>query len=215
MPIIRLICGYTRSGKDTFARYLNSPEGKKSFSWAIYYHPQSTTTTLTEKPGYRLAFADEVKKQVLAELNLPSNYNIEKKKDEIIPGTGKTFRSFCIEKGCGERKKDKYYWAKLAFNKMESTKEDSILTITDWRFKEELTYAQEIGQVITMRVYRKDVPIPLLVNPDDDPEHTLDEVSTDYLILPGENHEEEFKSAQEHFPQYAGFVLYKKLEMSP
>lgn len=211
--MIRLICGYTRSGKDTFARYLNTTEGKKSFSWAIYYHPQLTTTTFTEEPGYRLAFADEVKKQVLAELNLPLNYNIEKKKNEVIPGTEKTFRSFCIDKGCGERKKDKCYWVKLAFDKLKPTQE-GIPTITDWRFKEELTYAQNIGEVITIRVYRKDVPIPEVVNPDDDPEHTLDETSTDYLIVPAKDHEEEFKSAQEVFPQYKGYILYKKLEMS-
>ncbi len=205
---VRLINGYTGTGKDTVGKHLNT--GKGQYSWAIYKHPVSTIK-FPRGPGYRVAFADEVKKQVKKEQNLPKSFDIEKQKNEVIKD-GRTFRSFCIEKGCGERKRDPYHWARFAFNRFEKKGLSGMPTSTDWRFGEEHEYALSVGDVVSMRVFRKDVPIPPVTVPHDDPEHSLDNFTTDFLLVPKYNHLEEIAAAKALFPQYQDYHYSEDLD---
>lgn len=203
---IRYICGYTKTGKDTITHHLNHRRG--SYYWAIYTNPDNRIA-FPYGSGYRLSFADQVKREVKAELNLPPSFDIERDKDNVVKD-GRTFRSFCIEKGCGERRRDRYHWARLAFKEIDNKGLYGIPTISDWRFYEEIDYGNSFGQPITIRVFRQDVPIPPIVNIDD-PEHTLDNYMTDFLLVPHINYHEEFESAKQIFPQYHSYIYHATL----
>lgn len=199
--VIRMISGYRGTGKDTICQHLNT--GKGEYKWVVY-HSSNREIKPFRGPGIRIAFADELKKEVVAEQNLPSTFNLEKDKEMLLP-SGKTFRQHCIEKGCAMRAKDPSHWVRLGFRNCEFS--HATITISDWRYIiGEYNYAISMGEVITFRVFRKDVPIPPIVNPTDDPEHSLDHFMADYLILPKKNQEEEFKAAIKIFPQYQNYT---------
>lgn len=206
--LVRLIIGYTGTGKDTIGEHLN--RGKGRYNWVIYRDP-SRPIKFPWGPGFRVAFADEVKRQVKEELNLVNSFDIEKQKNEIVKNE-RTFRSFCIEKGCGERKRDPYYWCRIAFDRIEKEDLPGIPTVTDCRFYEEIDYPQSVGEVVSIRVFRKDVPIPPVTVPNDDPEHTLDKYRTDFLVVPKHNHEEEIDAAKKLFPQYQDYCYFEDIQ---
>ena len=217
--LIRFICAYLGTGKDVLTNHLNSCKGP--FSWAIYHSkdnkiafPQVYGFRLAHNKiafpygyGFRLAFADEIKREVRIEQKLPVDFD---DKEKVLP-TKKTFRQHCIEKGCGRRKEDPFYWCRLAFNQMEKEDQKSYVTVSDFRFYEELEYARSVGEVITIRVFRKEVPIPKITVPENDPEHTLDNLKTDFLVVPLENHNEQIGVAKEIFKQYHNFEYMESI----
>jgi hypothetical protein len=217
--IVRLICGYTRTGKDTLTQRLIT--GRGEYKWAIYVpelisgHPDllapDVTAAALTTPGYRLSFGDEVKRRVGKTLGLPKTFDFEANKDLVVRD-GRTFRSFCIDRGFLERIADPYTWARVAFERAELDDKEGFATISDWRFREEEEFAHSAGKVVTFRVFRQSVPVPPVLFAPDDPEHSLDKVSTNFLVVPASRHEDEFTAARHHFPQYSNFEYYTSLD---
>lgn len=203
--MIRLICGYRRTGKDTLGHHLITVRGP--YSWRIYYNPSSPLfgekVAFPKPPGIRLSFAGAVKKQVMQKYHFPPDFDMEKYKDAIVR-PGKTFRDLCIEEASKMKAHDPYYWAKIAFEPFETRGLVEVLTVTDWRFPEEYEYAIGLAETVTIRVYRKNVPIPEKRDGEDS-EHSLDHVTTDFLVVPVEG--DHFEAAVEQFPQYSNFKL--------
>jgi hypothetical protein len=126
----------------------------------------------------------------------------------MVLSSGKSFRRYCIERGLEMRRLNIDHWCALALKDLSP---DTRVMVTDWRFQNELRYAGTQGPVVSVRVFRKEVPIP---PPNEESEHSLDAVVTDYLLVPGYdlsgrpvNHEEQFQAACALFPQYRDYIL--------
>lgn len=213
--MINLITGYKRTGKDTLVKMLN---GDEPFNWIIY----KSSSNFNEKhfviePSERIGFADKLRSEVDTILNMDTtsiDYNVLK---ELIIKDGKTYRDFLIEHGALRRNEDINYWVSRAINwdnfsqqnkiserseKYNILEKSETISITDWRYPNELDYISQYKNlnITTIRLYRSNIPVP----PDDIiSEHQLDNVSTDFLLVPNE---EDFKKACKLFPQYNNYI---------
>ena len=69
--------------------------------------------------------------------------------------------------------------------------------ITDFRFLEDYHFLEKIGKdLTTIRIYRENTKKDL---------NQLDQIATDFLLLPQNNHQLMFKRAVNEFPQYAEY----------
>jgi len=195
--MIRLVCGYKRTGKDTLVKMFN---GTEDFKWIVYKHPTNTNHFHIE-PTERVGFADKLRTEVDVMLKLDTqsvDYDTYK---EVVVKDGKTYRDFLIDHAAVRRAENIDYWVSRAKNWDELYSDNKIM-ITDWRYPNELTYLKQFDNlnVVTIRLFRSDVPIP----PDDMiSEHQLDKISTDYLLV---NSDLEFENACKIFPQYKDYV---------
>lgn len=148
--VIYLISGVKGSGKDTF--YSNpekfivcSPSGKR----------------IIIPSGKRLAFADEVKREMKIEINIEREEK-EKIRDEIV--------NFAQSK----KKEDPFYWARKVSLQIS---EGEDVVITDWRFPEELEF---------LKKEKKDEILTYRINPEwkfsEFSENRLDDFEFDYLV---------------------------------
>jgi hypothetical protein len=168
--MVIFITGYRRMGKDTLYKQLC---GKIPFNWIIYRYKDVSKTFPPIKSYKRVAFADELKREVIEYYKLPYTLEeVEKIKDERILYT-LTFRDLCIELSKEKRKLDTNYW----INKVRNLVDDNTI-ITDWRYPNEL-YIND-SNTITIRVHRHNVPIPDLSI---ESEHALDGYKTDFLLV--------------------------------
>lgn len=185
-----LICGYMRTGKDALC---SSLMGIKRFNWRIY----SKGERLYPNSDYkRFAFADKLKKEAAFVYSIPVDI-----KDKDYPGfqvNGKkcSARDLYIEWAKHRKNTDSNYWCKDILKQ-------SKCIVSDWRFLNELDFITiRFSNIATVRVFRKDVPIPPLSAAT---EHELDKELTDFLVVPDDDLE--FISVIKHFPQYNGYFL--------
>ena len=210
-----MICGYRRTGKDTLYNQLNNV-GDISFNWHVYYRPDSEMAEIFGKgphpaiineilaPGSRFAFADRLKQDVqgqLREAGIIFDYEAEKDTREFsFQGNLTTYRQMCIDHGAKMRELDKDYWCRIVTDQIGT---DNAI-ITDFRFPNEHTFVANYAAtnklpLVTIRVFRKEVPIPTLSEPS---EHSLDTFQTDLLLV---RDEKDFEEACKLFPQYQDY----------
>ena len=214
---IYMICGYKRTGKDTFVNYVTSEVNKDTPQYSIYaekkyiddfyqkdgfYHIEKQNTTQKEvfdfSGGSRMAFADSLKQEVRKIHNIPSSFDENLYKETPL-FDGKSFRDLCIEIANQRRLCDHNYWSRKAY--VDRPKDVKKLLVSDFRFFDELLYMCSTGNLIkTFRIFRSEVPIPEPLLEVQDPEHSLDNFRTDYLILAKDKSDDEFKKAKEVFP---------------
>jgi len=206
-----LAIAYRGTGKDTLHRMMN---GQRAWGWKIYGCPNWKDLPLAPQglvgpsPWKRVAFADELKHEVYAELKGSEQTSLtlaelEVRKDARCFGSPpfSSFRDLCIARGQMRRAQDPDYWCRLAL----FDKRDEHLVTTDCRFLGEVKYSQAWFTTVTVRLFRSEVPIPPY-HPDgleQDSEHNLDAYPTDYLLV---TDEAEFPKAVAQFPQYADYV---------
>lgn len=206
-----LTCGYRRTGKDTFFTKLSSDKQIKSastidlFRWRIYKQPTALNRSLDYTLKYqRTAFADSLKEEAAVVYGIPVNVPDDEKdvKQFIHYRTGDlvSSRDIHIEWGGIRRSEDPDYWCKEAFKRVEFDK--GCCVVTDWRYHNEAEYTHHSYDVITVRLYRSDVPVP---DPRIESEHNLDNYRTDFLLL-RDDVDGEYEKAVEIFPQYIGYV---------
>ena len=186
-----LLCGFRGTGKDTF--YNNLIEGK--LNNYVFYSQQDKKLTL--KSNYtRVAFADNVKKEVNILYNTKYNINSSINKDSIIY-ENVTYRDLLIKHALFRKEKDINYWVKHACN----WKKCQNIMITDFRFPHEHDYIISHGyKPLTIRLFRSEVIIPT-----HESERALDDFTTDFLVLPRQNHSHEYNKVISIFPQYKSF----------
>lgn len=207
-----LICGYRRTGKDTFFTKLSS-NTNDLFHWRIYKHPNTLNLYIDHTLTYqRTAFADALKEEASIIYGIPI----------IIPDADKDIKQFIhyqtrelvsardihIEWGAIRRSEDPDYWCKEAFKRAALSSNDSCCAVTDWRFTNEAGYTLDnYDNVLTVRLYRSDVPVP---DSSIQSEHDLDNYRTDFLLL-RDDVDGEYEKAIERFPQYIGYVPCESL----
>jgi len=80
-----MICGYSKSGKDTLCKQLMEEENTIPFNWeVIARNPENLSLHATT--FYRMAFADSLKKHVGLILNIGSVSEVDKVKDGFFTG---------------------------------------------------------------------------------------------------------------------------------
>lgn len=193
-----MICGYSRTGKDTFYNKLNQ-ESTNLFYWKIYKKPDTSplinwlnTSCFSYK---RIAFADSLKKDIKEIYGIEvTEYN----KDIIINELGITPRDLCIKHSNQMKEKDINFWCKLAIDNLNN----DCYAITDFRYEHEYEYVKsKFDDVKTVRLYRSNV-IEADLNVDS--EHSLDSFQTDYV---GVKNDDEFLIMIGKFPQYKEYVF--------
>lgn len=208
---ILLVCGYRGTGKDTLCQQFN---GIRNFNWKVLGREHRSDKFII-KPVRRIAYADVLKKTVNKMLGIKEDINTEPLKEmsllqiEKIIGyelskehnKDKTLREYYIQYATEKRKQDEDYWCSRV--ELGTELKDHVM-ITDWRYKNEYEYVRKYWKYDTMttiRVFRKDVCIP-----EHESEHELDEIQTEYVLIPEKGYEEEYNKLIEIFPQYKGYV---------
>lgn len=197
-PLVMLIAGYRRTGKDTFG--LGLSKGSFEHKWMVFSENPNGFFIDNElvqhkkifslfKDAVRVAFADELRRILLVDLSLGNNYNFEVNKDTAIV-KGKLIRQHLIDVGTLGRMMDAECWSKKTLvphfyiGNISSPRKPVICT--DWRFiNENISATQANVSTITLRLYRSTIPIPALGI---ESEHNLDSCKTMYLITPDYHH---------------------------
>lgn len=185
-----MICGYMRTGKDVLC---SSLRGVKQFNWRVYSKGQN----LYPSSGYkRFAFADKLKQEVAFVYSIPVEVKDKDYPEFQVDGKMCSARDLYIKWAKYRKNKDPNYWCK------DILKQSNCI-VSDWRFLNELDFITEkFSNIATVRVFRKDVPIPHLSVIS---EHELDKELTDFLVVPDDD--SEFASALKCFPQYNEYFL--------
>lgn len=199
-----LVCGYKRTGKDTLMSILAGTTSR--FHWRIYKHPSALQKRFDHEIYIRTAFADALKREAGIEYGIPLEVPDSDKDSKLYvhyqTGELVSARDIYIEWGSIRRSQDIDYWCKAAFNTIKSD-DNAAYVVTDWRFSNEGNYVtRAFPSVITVRVYRSDVPEP---DANIESEHQLDYYQTDFLLL-SDGVDGEFERAVQKFPQYANYV---------
>jgi hypothetical protein len=184
MHSANLITGYTRTGKDTLKTDIDSGD----FRW-IVYSKQYSKFPLTPHTR-RVALADELK-NMYRNLHYPKLSLAEL--DSLKDDPKLNIRDGLIKLGALYRNIDINYWVDCAVSGV-----DEDISITDWRFPNELNRIKSLYNTTTIRVYRSEVAIPTSYS-----EVALDLYSTDFLCT---SNEEDIYSAIQRFPQYKDYI---------
>jgi hypothetical protein len=188
-----MCCGYKQSGKDTF--YLDIIYEDVHNNWDIYYLSLDSISFISNTKYKRVAFADPLKKYVISKYNID---NINNKEE---------YRHLLIKEGQEAKKYYPHYWTEQSL--LNCGYCDNIF-ITDWRFMNEYEYISDVfipttkpsTKLITVRVARSS---NINTNYDDETEHSLDNVTTDFLIV---SKDDDINKITEVFPQYRNFKKY-------
>lgn len=204
-----LVSGFCRTGKDTFYTKLANENNKEMFNWRIYKNPSKRSKKIDRSLRYiRCAFADSLKEDEAPLIygippSIPDSEKDIKKFIHYKTGKLVSARDIYIELGKMRRKEDIDYWCKAASKKIGEQDENTCWVVTDWRFHNEADFIiNNYEDVITIRLYRSDVPQPDLCI---DSEHNIDDYLADFLLL-RDNVEGEFESAISVFPQYSNYI---------
>ena len=225
---IHLVCGYKRSGKDTFYKTIskgtivnyNPGEDLKEFSsgYPLFYilAPSYVFPEDLDFPKETLkqvSLASMVKKEIhdyfhigfkSAELEDICKDNLTFYDEE--KGRHRTLREYYIEHAMEMRKKDPEHWCKEVENYIVtdidmSEGNSTEFMITDWRFINERIFFEKNFASVSYRIFREEADDE---NFFDETEHGLDFEITDFLVV---GKLEDIQKAKKRFPQYNDYVL--------
>ena len=224
---IHLVCGYKRSGKDTFYKTISKGTiviynpGEKLENKPIFYifapsyifpeDLQFPTETVKQ-----VSLANMVKKEINDYFHIgflqPGLEDICK--DYLTfydeeKGRHRTLREYYIEHAMKMRKTDPDHWCKEIekFMIMDSdvsaspSANSKEFMITDWRFPNERIFFEKDFPSVTYRIFREEADNE---NFFDETEHSLDFEITDFLVV---GKEEDIEKAKKRFPQYRDYIL--------
>jgi hypothetical protein len=189
-----LLCGYRGTGKDTFVNDLLY----RKENWCVYSKNHAIHDEIY-KPRSRLGLADSVKKEIAKLCGLPISVSQIDNLKDVMMISGRKLRDYLIEQTGRKALEKKFYWEEEA---MKEVQEDDDYVVSDFRYKRTLEFFKD--QCQTARLFRMEVKIP---EKKEKTEHILDDLETDYLLLPVENHEEQFKKCCEVMKQFNDYKL--------
>ena len=233
-----LICGYRRTGKDTFFNKLSSGSPEHLFRWRAY--KKSPDIKIVEDPPLtynRISFGDFLKEEAAIVYGIPRDIPDDEKdvkqfnprynnreiggKCESTEHTGTLLspRDIYVEWGAIRRSQDPDYWCREAFIPHErlfrgdtgSDKASSnrdCYVVTDWRFRNESRYVMARFSDV-LTVRLYRSEVPE-PDPNIESEHDLDSYCTDVVLL-RDNIDGEFDKMVEKFPQYTDYLPYETL----
>ncbi len=229
-----LICGYKRSGKDTFYKKILSLKNKdldptecqeSEISFYILGKEKMLLGSVeplfysSKKGLMRMAMADMVKEEIneYFKISFKTKECAELAKDNLNfydeeSKTYRSLRSYYIEHAMKMRAINPDHWCNRAYIKMlldETSDFDVDYVITDWRFKNERTFFENSkskdSRIFTYRIFRKETDDE---NFFDESEHSLDNELTDFLVVGNEN---DIEFVKKKFPQYHDYKIIKKI----
>lgn len=209
-----LVCGFRRTGKDALVQKLNNTlDG--AFDWQVY-QPRGSNIQMPHNV-VRRGFADLLKQEVADIYNIPAVISDDDKDSKVYTHyqTGEivSARDIYIEWGTFRRAQDPNYWCGKV---LEHLTPEITTVVTDWRFQNEIVYAQNNIQrilfgnngeqsncraVCTLRVYRSEIPEPDMSVTS---EHDLDDYPTDILLV---KDVDDFQLAVKRFGQYKDYIM--------
>lgn len=207
-----LICGFKKTGKDTFARQLRDRAFTCYRGWLIYgaradvEHARAIFAKFVGAP--LVSFASSLRARVYRLLELPEDFDYDRLKDAPRED-GTTVRHHMIAVGSAGRACDSAFWAKETFNPIIAQCDvdggDRFAICTDYRFANEETSCVAAGiDVCTARIFRSEVPIPARESDaSSDSEHNLDNHPARFLIV---RDSREFERAALLWPAYSRMV---------
>ena len=219
---IHLVCGYKRSGKDTFYKTIskgtivNYNPGENIEDFPLFYilAPSYVFPEDLEFPKENLtqmSLASMVKKEIHDYFHIgfktPELEDICK--DHLTffdeeKERHRTLREYYIEHAMEMRKKDPEHWCKEVEKFIISSPlniSQSEFMITDWRFPNERIFFEKNFPSVTYRIFREAADDE---NFFDETEHGLDFEITDFLVV---GKIEDIEKAKKRFPQYNEYVL--------
>lgn len=223
-PIVYMISGYRRTGKDTLYGQLNTGQCL-SDKWIVYANPNISDKqfpVVTYGKILRISFSDLLKKSVASMIPGLENKTVEEldliKEDRIFTDPWNireglvSLRDLYIDEAKRKRDCNPDHWVKLAFDtaiKNGIDLDSQSIGITDFRYPNELTYLKRLygekAHIITVRVFRSVIP---RVN--DQSEISLDQFKCDYVLIgrlnTEEQNKEEFQKLVTCLPQYSDYV---------
>lgn len=212
MSLVHLICGYKGTdrhdlhlflkGNKPLRKYLILTRGLSPSAEGSSYTSPSPWDRFLRRT--RLSFASPLKEIVHRELDLRGRIN-PLFKEVPISWLGYSLRELYIMTAGREKMiNGEDHFAKMLAEKVVDISPDHVYDVTDFRFPEELKVMKRKFNIVTTRVFRSSVRVPAV---DDHSERSLDDLTTDYLVVPGEDVEECLKM----FPQYRGFITVGRL----
>lgn len=213
-----LICGFLGTGKDT---YFLQPWTRPM--WAELAASSDNPNIQISPTAKQISFAKILKEQVAKIYQIDPQYAEDATKNlplfnlQVSPETRQgllnrgfsepfTFRHFCIYHAELVRQHDPTYWVRSAFLQFAGASE---IVVTDFRYPNEFEFLKRMStlDVTTIRLFRKDAGIPDATLSS---EYTLANFTTDYLLVPTKNYEQELEAALQVFPQYVDFKNLSK-----
>jgi hypothetical protein len=221
-PICLFICGYRRTGKDTLAKSIQNVTSHEKHDYDVFinnpmYIPHALPLPEEDIKGYLshfegapvVSFAEAIKDITRSVLHLSQDFDFETQKDlpchQASAYGFNTLRDVLIYIGMQGRKMDPEYWVKRALlpHFVYSGYDAKYVICSDFRFKNEYTIFSSLGPqifakplVITLRVFRRSVPIPAA---EIESEHNLDNFKTDITMVAAEDNMNRFQ-LQSIFP---------------
>lgn len=194
------VCGYRRTGKDTFTSKIVNPDINDVSLWKIYRNPTSISfkNLIDDTIKYkRIAFADKLKDEVSIHYGIDRNIPdaLKDTKYLIYNNDLVSPRDLYIEWAKFRRINNNYYWIEQVYNNISN---NDIYVVSDFRYPIEFEFFSSKCDVKTLRVFRSEVVVS-----DAPSEHQLDNFTTDYIACPSTI---DFNNSLLLFPQYSHYI---------
>ena len=153
-PLLILISGYVKSGKDTVANIIKDNYKNFSINW----------------------FALELKKEVSLKYDIPFELTMSHSGKDSILSNGKTVRELLIQESKEQKMYDPYVYIKKLLHNLDKDKD---YVIPDFRFPDEFHYINELKMydIITIRINRYSISSISSLS-----EYMLDDWNFDYVV---------------------------------
>lgn len=212
-PIVILIGGNRRAGKNTFASVLSQKEQTKAIKFNVFTNDIKSRDLFSDLPfNYNECSFAQILKENLAEKIAISLEEVELLKDQPmsqemlanygsdwfqIPETDQpTIRDALIDTAARKLKENQNYYAEQLYQSkiLPKIKEKSVFLVTDWRYKAEYFYFKRLAvnaiiDLYTIRIINQNAPdlqVPSERDLDDDFNHDPNTIKDRVLdaILP-------------------------------
>lgn len=188
--MLRLVCGH-RNNSRRLARIFR---GKLPFVYAVYSR-RNNSNELTINKVNHFSLIDMAKKEV--DECYGFNRSCEITSDKTLIG-GKTYEDLVIEHAANKRKSDHRYWLKKLSSDIGGF-HDTL--VSDWRYLHEYSYLKSKYRVVTIRLFDEK-----LKDTDE-----VQDVQTDFLLVPIQNYNQQYEKAVSAYPHYEEYDLTTRL----
>ena len=212
--MLTLVTGLSNSGKTTLPKLFNK---KLPWNYAVYSKEQILLTT----PVHEIKISKAVRKEVIGRINknlekdLNDDKYYEKSKDKIVLSSQigeSTYRELLETAVREKRKTDLFYYIRHCYDSSINGNNTSNLMITDFRYPEEEKFLSDLGfHITTIRIFRQVPTLEEKYGKRFDSEHGLDNFLTDFLLVPLNNYEENFREATSVYKQYKKYKRCKNV----
>lgn len=215
-PVALLLVGYEGTDLTTFASELAAGTVGHKHKWVSY---SASTRSVLElvglfKGAVVTSFDSAVEAAVRAELGIPGDVDLSTKQFDTVDARGIETPLFKYVQKVKDAAtvRDAGHWAKKAllphFVPLGKPRA-AVVCMGLTKYYEYMDSRNAGADVLTARIYKADAPVPPV---DDWRAHNLDELVTDFLLVPSED---DLSGAMLQFPNYAWHTKDGEVEWDP